>query len=875
MNVSMLLGFFDPLIQLIANALSFLLKIALNWLLVPLLQIIIVALQYMLSGILYSIGTFVLRLVDFMEIFFRALAGMEGGVNGQSISLSLGGQTGDILIQLILNKEVKQAFLSMVIVGLFLLLVTTVFQIVKVEYTTEGAKNSKTPIIQKAFRSLANLLLLPALVVLGIFFSNSLLGLLDDATAGSANATISGTIFVCAASEAAYEEPLSQAWTSGSSLIDVSVDWLTRGIEKGLTDILPSSNTANDSSKGSYKAVETVSGSSADGDFQTMTKKYYDIQEVSKYYFIPNINYVVMIFGGVVVLKSLFYACFGLINRLYKCALLFIISPVVIGMTPINEGGLGKWRTAFIGQVLAAYGTVMALNLFFIILKPLLSIQITFNGGNWTDGLLTDNFMTMLLKVVVVIAGVLLIENFAKDIGGYFGADDAMASGKDTAGKVGDTVRKGVTTVAAGAVGMAMVAKGGVGLAKKLKESREQRKEERSHSEAGVGRAKYKATMQEMKKQDKEYKKSGDTGSMRSRKQRRDAATRAAENEMAKYREKAGAFRSIQSLDQGIADKTAENEEIKEQIQEAKSRDDFDTVRALAQKYTDNEEAIQKSQEKKDAAVQALGGEGSDTYKDAQGIVEAEDKVERDQTARKNARKEKISAVGMRATSTLMGLAQQGMSNAPGKKWIDFARKAETDGSKLMGDNYEAATAGAAKARDDRLKGVGETLGGKAEAAYTAAGAAILANSIADSMGHKMQQSTREINQEIKNLADVLQNMSTDKREDYFAARFDSLKAKGLNMEYGEFKAHVFEGGKIEGNINQKLELSADKLGMTLDPKDIEKAVAEAMKKGGSTQAIADAVKSVFEKVAKDGNTALLSMLTKVIEEKISQLGSK
>jgi hypothetical protein len=74
--------------------------------------------------------------------------------------------------------------------------------------------------------------------------------------------------------------------------------------------------------------------------------------------------------------------------------------------------------------------------------------------------MLTGGFMTLLLKCIFVLAGCLLIEKFSKEIGAYFGAEDAMSAGKDMAGQVGDLAMKGVGAAA-------MVASGGAGLAMK------------------------------------------------------------------------------------------------------------------------------------------------------------------------------------------------------------------------------------------------------------------------------------------------------------------------------------------------------------------------------------------------------------------------
>lgn len=832
MHVSMFLGFWDGVVsvasKVVNTILGLVLRLVINYILVPLIQILIVVIKYVFSGIFFAIGTFILRLIDVMEAMFRLFAGLinkEGfvEVGDFKASLSLGDttQTGDILIQIIRNDAVKDAFLSMVIVGLFLLLVTTVFQMIKVEYTTEGAKNSKTPIIQKAFRSLANLLLLPALVVLGILFSNSLLGLLDDATQGGSNKTISGVIFSTSASTAFYKNNVEKPMEiSGVSMWDIAISAVTESIEPMMDELF--NNADNDATSGRVTINDvleyipreiTFTDILANFESQTPGFKYYDVTHVSSYFNLAEINYIVMIFGGGIVIKCLFFTCFGLINRLYKCVMLFVISPVVIGMTPINEGGLGKWRTAFIGQVLAAYGTVITLNLFFKILEVMLNIKITFKMGDGLlqEGPLTSAFLSGLLKVIIVVAGFLLIENFAKDIGGYFGADDAMASGKDTAGKVGDTVRKGVTTVAAGgamlAVGAMALKKGGQGLADKMKKRKEGKHAERADAKE------MKSVSGELAEKDNAI---------------HDIDTQITlEQEKLKYGETHGK----------IGHRNAAKKRIKE----------LETTRAgLVGDKSKLEEKKSVIEERQKAR---------------------EEKKEEEKQQRKDAVTKVVSTAGVRATSTLMGLAQQGMNSAPGGKWRDFIRKAEGDGSKLLGGNYETATSAANKAREDRLVKVGETVGGKAESAYMQTAVILSTEQMIESYRYNSEKMVQDLTAAINNTAKMLKDTDDAKeRNTILRSAYTQMQSQGLDIDYDKFKDHLLVGGKITGDIHENIKLDAKDLGITVKPEAIEAAVKKAMKNGHDKSEIIEAVKKEFE----NGSVAQAKLLTKVIEEAIS-----
>ncbi|MBQ7351420.1 MAG: hypothetical protein IJW59_00925 [Clostridia bacterium] len=468
----MLLGLGDVIASAIGGVFQWIMETVLapvltlvvRFVLEPIINIVVNILIAIFGLYFYQIGVLLMALIDFVNMLFRALAGLgPESADRMYAVLSLDGGEGDILVQLIRHPDIQSAFLSMCVVGLFLLVITTVFQIIKVEYTTEGAKNAKGPIFQKAFKGLANLMLLPLLCVFGIILANQVLTLLDTATkADGDNPTISGQLFVTAAANAHWrkDDYIRLRMKTGVPNYDVLLllpDLILSAFDAGfnaVTDVKYDENgyqlefdvisvTEGEAGRRTFSSVDEI-----DTNFVNQADgfKYYSAGQVSTYYNYVRINYIVLILGGFTVLKCLFFSCFGMVIRLYKCAILFIIAPAVIGMTPMNEGGLGKWRGQFIGQVLSAYGTILAINLFFIVLRVLLSLDISFvNVGGFT---FNSMFMTALVKSIIVIAGCLLIEGFAKDLGGFFGAEDAMGAGKGMAKQVGDTAMKGVKVAA-------------------------------------------------------------------------------------------------------------------------------------------------------------------------------------------------------------------------------------------------------------------------------------------------------------------------------------------------------------------------------------------------------------------------------------------
>ena len=480
MGISGLLGLLDGLGDLLGKLFSGLFTFLVNILIVPVvkaaIRVVITVLQYFTATLFYEISKFLLGLIDFVEVLFRALAGLPSTVGAdQSISFSINGKSGDLLLQMLTSSEVLQAFYATAIVGFFLLIITTIFQMIKVEYTTEGAQNSKSGIIGKSLKSLCNMLIIPIMCVLGVFIGNQVLDLIDTATGGAEGCKISGTLWVAAASTALVDEgsmvhSLQNVGVKDIEDLNNSGGLLGAGISLALTRGFAA---ILDPDAAEEPLCTPFSGTQAEREriesqYITGNLSFYNTATVVKNYNPFEVNYLVLIFGACIIIKCLYATCFGLIDRLYQCVALFIVMPMVVGMSPVKDS-VGGWRGKFMNKALSAYGTVISLNLFFIIVKILLNINIQFGNfystNNWP---FPPSFMAGLIKSLMVIVGCLMIEKLSGDLSGYFGGGNAMSEGKDlsskaTAGiKQAATVGMGVATMGAGLI------KTGAGIAGKV-----------------------------------------------------------------------------------------------------------------------------------------------------------------------------------------------------------------------------------------------------------------------------------------------------------------------------------------------------------------------------------------------------------------------
>lgn len=862
---NLLLGLGDVIADAFGNVLTKILtpliQLALDFILLPILELLFTIISYVLGLVGFYCGAFILKLIDFVEVLFRALAGLEStGNTGMSMSLSLDGQSGDILIQLIRNKDIQQAFLAMCIVGLFLLVVTSVFQIIKVEYTTEGSKNAKGPIFNKAFRGLCNLMLIPILVIFGIFMANQVLGLIDKATSVQGeNPTISGLIFVASASEAHYLD--GEDFTCfAEENSEVGNIYLTNAMLQALGDAVDEwleslgKEDSNISGVGdSFKNASTIDQIEKSFISQSEGHKYYNLVQVSSYYNYSRINYFLMLFGGVFALKCLFFTSFGLVIRLYKCAILFIISPMIIGWSPVSDN-LGKWRSSFIGQVLAAYGTVLSINLFFVVIRVLLNIEISFTAGknalvnSLETGAFTSSFMTLLLKCIFVLAGCLMIEKFSKELGGYFGAEDAMSAGKDMANQVGDLAMKGVATAAMiGTGGAALAMKGvsgiksvGSGIANKVNTFK-------SGSEEGGG---FKGGMSALWQDSKISK------SMSAKHGKQIEEADAAKERANVAGKKADAFElALKNVSNSEKDQDAVFENQKKNL-EKRGYDvsKIKTIDDLRSAASDSAKVAAKSERK----AEELKNKTStfDRDRDLGNLSNKRAKEEKN--------KEKISRFAINMGSAMYGFAEEGKGNLPFKNIRKKFTDAEKNGAEMLGDNFKTAYDVTHKDKKDHKteKDTAEKIFGAPINTINLAGSKIVLERLGSAAEETEKKEKKQIKDNIEYFQNAYQNTATQEGKSRIVEQFNKYAFDNkLTIDFKDSESI------LSGQNQAKFDDIMSKFNGEVSKK-IKEIVKDIKSKGNvSIEEIQEAIKKEFEGSNEKTMKKLLEEIKKITDD--------
>ncbi len=146
---------------------------------------------------IYFIYTCCASILDFFQYLIRKLIGLD------VYYINTEEQQGDIVLQFIkgvlgINKDpaysaISTVFWSLVIFGVIVLVVSTIFSVIKNQYNYDKEKSQPMKIVFESIKSLSLMAIIPVVCIFGITLSNIFLGALDTITTSSSTAQISET----------------------------------------------------------------------------------------------------------------------------------------------------------------------------------------------------------------------------------------------------------------------------------------------------------------------------------------------------------------------------------------------------------------------------------------------------------------------------------------------------------------------------------------------------------------------------------------------------------------------------------------------------------------------------------------------------------
>lgn len=292
--------------------------------------------------LLYSLQKTICYIIDFVREIFYMLAGIE--------NVTIDGEQTDLLSHFLLSNNVKTTFFYIFLIAVILLVVFVLIAIIRSEYVNGENKKSKTLILGNAFKSFAIFLMVPFILIAGISLVNVVMGAI--------NASMNPFVL----------EAGGRATIGGQILV----------------------------TSGQYAYIgDEATRSQIEQMFLTGQLDYFDMSVVQQYYNLRSLDFLIGIFGSIVIMVMFVMSAITFIQRIFDIVLLFIISPVSVSTIPIDDGNRFRiWRDMLISKVLSAYGIILSMNLFFIIIPQVSSI--TF---------FVDSFKNGIVKILFLIGG--------------------------------------------------------------------------------------------------------------------------------------------------------------------------------------------------------------------------------------------------------------------------------------------------------------------------------------------------------------------------------------------------------------------------------------------------------------------------------------
>lgn len=292
--------------------------------------------------LLYGFQKTICYIIDFIREIFYTLAGIK--------PVTIDGEETDLLSHFILSNTIKTTFFYIFLIATILLVVFTLIAIIRSEYANGENKKSKALILGKSFQSFALFLMVPFILIAGIALTNVVMGAIN-------------------ASMNPYALSVGGQASIGGQILITSGQYAYIGPEAERV------------------AVEQM--------FLTGQLDYFDIGVVSQYYNLRSLDFLIGIFGSIVIMVMFVMSAVTFIQRIFDIVLLYIIAPVSVSTIPIDDGNRFRvWRDMTISKVLGAYGIILSMNLFFIIIPQVSSI-VFFNNA----------FKNGIVKILFLIGG--------------------------------------------------------------------------------------------------------------------------------------------------------------------------------------------------------------------------------------------------------------------------------------------------------------------------------------------------------------------------------------------------------------------------------------------------------------------------------------
>ena len=451
------LGLFGDIVNSISNAFSG----VVNWINDKIGEQID-AMITIIMKLVYEILKVFFIVLDFIQLIFRKMAGLDTVYMQDGTAYS-----GDLALLLFRNDAVQSALIALTVTAVVLVFMATFVAIIRSHYKAKETKDTAAgPIIGKAFKAIFSFIFVPIVCYFGVYVSNGLLRTVDEATRISGALTISGEVFAASAMnanrariDANFLEKLTGGMDDSGNQTNIETPLNPDCIfnADNTSQYVTSKTSADKIDKAFASKMAAPDGTNiiaSYDDYKFMYRQsspgkisnfdYMNTDLVFVYYDLLKFNWLFAFVSCFFVAATLLVAAMGVVTRLFEITILFAISPPFIALMPLDDGNAFKmWTRKFINATLIMYGTVVALNFFFIIAPILQSINLFGSPEEIAAyGKVTCDLFNGFAHILFIMCGSLVIKDFSNLIDILVTGDKDIVKNGETLGARGSSSAK-------------------------------------------------------------------------------------------------------------------------------------------------------------------------------------------------------------------------------------------------------------------------------------------------------------------------------------------------------------------------------------------------------------------------------------------------
>ncbi len=422
----------------------------------------------LIGTLLYPLFSIVFVIISILQSLFYSFAGIGDNIqygstysgNGETGmgfipitgSSSDGGDTSTGIVYFILNSNiVKNIFISIAILAIFLIIIFSTLAALKSIYSEKP--KSWRDIVTNAVKGLTSFIILPVCCLLGVWVGNILLQAVAGATSQGGTMYLDRQLFLsCSYSANIYRIETFTDSAGDKKKQDAAYERIKETIEiYGLTNAYggevdatdESGNKLTDEEGNTIKNLKNLKRGQNSEYYAQIVDQMYGLNRIpihnhitvgvgesghQGYYQLWNINYLLLIVGGIFMMYVLVSVTYGMVKRLFILMMLFVISPAVCAMYPLDEGNAVKnWTGDVRKNITSAYGAVAGMNLFFCFAPVIKNINFSLSGAAWASDIF---FVSDIIQLILLICGLFCVNEFITMIVNYFGLGNAYSDGK-------------------------------------------------------------------------------------------------------------------------------------------------------------------------------------------------------------------------------------------------------------------------------------------------------------------------------------------------------------------------------------------------------------------------------------------------------------